>query len=173
MPTRPGIGADRPAADPGIPVHIPDRDLAAGVLKKDVGTPAACPDGMPTRPGNGADSPAADPGVPMHFPDRDLAAGVLQKDVGAASACSNRVPDSALDCRDGEWPFHVAVCCAQHSAIRNVRFTSTPDEYGHRVCANSSHRAATRRTVKSTLSGPSTDSSGSPLSAGMLRVRAR
>jgi hypothetical protein len=33
---------------------------------------------------------------------------------------------SALDSRDGEWPFHVAVCCAQHSAIRNVRFTSTP-----------------------------------------------
>src|SRR6202020_1238782 len=94
MPVRPGIGADRPGADPGVPVHIPDRDLAACVLKKDVGTTAACPDGMPTRPGNGADRPTADPGIPVHFPDGDLArARVLPQDVGEAVLVEIARPD--------------------------------------------------------------------------------
>ena len=36
-PTRPGIGAQGPAADQGAPVHVPDRALAAArVLPKDV-----------------------------------------------------------------------------------------------------------------------------------------
>ena len=42
VPAQAGTGADRPAADEGGPVHLPDRDLAAaGVLKKDVGMSVA------------------------------------------------------------------------------------------------------------------------------------
>jgi hypothetical protein len=70
-PARPGIGADRPAADQAGPVHVPDRGLAAGVLKKNVGTAAVGSDGVPTRPGIRADRAAADQAVPVHFPDRD------------------------------------------------------------------------------------------------------
>jgi hypothetical protein len=54
MPARPGIGADRPAADQRVPAHVPDRGLAAGVLKQDVGT-AVGADGVPARPRIGAD----------------------------------------------------------------------------------------------------------------------
>ena len=40
MPARPGIGADGPAAGYRVSVHLPDRGLAARVLKKDVGRPS-------------------------------------------------------------------------------------------------------------------------------------
>jgi hypothetical protein len=84
IPTRGTIGPDRPAADQAVPAHLPDRGLAGGVLKQDVGT-AVGSDGVPTRPGVGAHRPAADQGVPLHLPDRDLArALVLEKDVGKA-----------------------------------------------------------------------------------------
>src|SRR6202046_382935 len=80
MPARPRIWADRPTADPGIPVHVPDRGLAAGVLPQDVR--AAGADGLPPRPGVG-DRPTTDLGGPVHFPDRDLAAHrILPQDVG-------------------------------------------------------------------------------------------
>ena len=62
---RPGTGADRAAADDRVSAHVPDRGLAAGVLKKDVGAAAAGSDGVPARPGIGADRPAADQGVPF------------------------------------------------------------------------------------------------------------
>ena len=53
FPTRPGIGADRSAADQFVSVHFPDRDLAAArVLKKDVGmaiaVEVACSDRLPS-----------------------------------------------------------------------------------------------------------------------------
>jgi hypothetical protein len=57
-PARPRIGADGPAADQGVPAHVPDRGLAAGVLKQDVGA-AVGSDGVPTRPGIGADRSTA------------------------------------------------------------------------------------------------------------------
>ena len=37
-------------------------------------------------------------------------------------------------------------CDAHAAAVRNVRFTSTPDGYGRRVCANTGHSPRTRRT---------------------------
>ncbi len=86
----PGIGADAAAADQFVPVHFPDRDLAAGgVLKQDIGMTVvieiAGSDRFPSRPGLGADGPAADQGVPVHFPDRGLTtARVLKQDVGMA-----------------------------------------------------------------------------------------
>ena len=40
LPTRPGIGADGPAADDGGPVHFPDRGLTVRALKKDIGAAA-------------------------------------------------------------------------------------------------------------------------------------
>jgi hypothetical protein len=61
--------------------------LATGVLKKDVGTAAAYPDGMPTRPGNDADRAAADSGVPVLFPDQDLMAGEATQ-----SRCAGSTP---------------------------------------------------------------------------------
>ena len=41
FPTRPRIGAHRPAADQGAPVHVPNRDLSVGVLPQDVGMTVA------------------------------------------------------------------------------------------------------------------------------------
>src|SRR3984957_17935057 len=97
MPARPGIGANRAAAGERVSAHLPDRRLAARVLKKDVRTACAGSDGVPTRPGIGADRPAADQIVPVHLPDRNLArAFVLKQDVGKAVmveiAGSNRLP---------------------------------------------------------------------------------
>src|ERR1700734_1002411 len=80
MPAWPGIGASRATADMGVPVHFPDRGLAARVLPQDVR--AAGADGLPTRPAVG-DRPTTDLGGPVHFPDRDLAAHrILPHDVG-------------------------------------------------------------------------------------------
>src|SRR5271156_486044 len=45
-PRRPGIGADRPAARDRVSAHVPDRGLAARVLKQDVGA-AIRSDGVP------------------------------------------------------------------------------------------------------------------------------
>src|ERR1700733_14727679 len=92
MPAWPGIGASRATADPGGPVHFPDRDLAAArVLKQDVGEAVAVEvagsDCSPGRPRIEALRPAADPRGPVHLPDRDLAgARVLKQDVGEAVA---------------------------------------------------------------------------------------
>src|ERR1700733_16272944 len=71
MPAWPGIGASRATADMGVPIHFPDRGLAAGVLPQDVR--AAGADGLPTRPAVG-DRPTTDLGGLVHFPDRALAA---------------------------------------------------------------------------------------------------
>ena len=82
MPARPGILANRSAADNAGPIHVPDRGLAARVLKKDVRA-AVGSDRAPTRPGIGAKRAAANKMVPAHLPDRDLATPfVLKKDVG-------------------------------------------------------------------------------------------
>ena len=60
----PGLALTGPAADDVGPVHLPDRDLAAGVLQQDVGMAVAIEiagsDRFPARPGIGADGPAAD-----------------------------------------------------------------------------------------------------------------
>jgi hypothetical protein len=38
------------AADYRVPMHFPDRDLAAGVLQKDVGAASACSNRVPAQP---------------------------------------------------------------------------------------------------------------------------
>lgn len=86
MPARPGIGANRPAADLICSVDFPDRDLArARVLKKDVVGKAVASEiagsgSVHARPGIGANRPAADPLVAVHLPNRKLArARVLER----------------------------------------------------------------------------------------------
>src|ERR1700722_8422528 len=59
-PSWPGIRADGPAAGDRVPVHVPDRGLAAGVLQKDVGAPGAGSDRVLIQSGIGADLSAAD-----------------------------------------------------------------------------------------------------------------
>ena len=65
FPSRPGIGADGAAANEFVPVHFPDRDLAAALaLEKDVGMAVvieiAGSDRFPTRPGIRGDGSPAD-----------------------------------------------------------------------------------------------------------------
>jgi hypothetical protein len=86
FPSRPRIGVHGPAADQAVPVHVPDRGLAAArVLPQDVGMAVvveiAGSDLGPARPRIRAHRPAADQGVPVHVPDRGLAVRVLPKDV--------------------------------------------------------------------------------------------
>jgi hypothetical protein len=62
MPTRPGIGAHGAAADEFVPVHFPDRNLAARrVLEKEVGMVVLIKSPVPiafqTGPGLGLTSP--------------------------------------------------------------------------------------------------------------------
>jgi hypothetical protein len=57
-PVRPGAWASGPTADDGVPVHLPDRGLAARVLKENVGAVGAGSDRVPTRPGIGDRAPA-------------------------------------------------------------------------------------------------------------------
>src|ERR1700722_11997449 len=65
LPGRPRIGADRPAADQGVSVHLPDRHLAAArippqdVVGKAVVSEIARPDRFPARPWTGCHGSAA------------------------------------------------------------------------------------------------------------------
>src|SRR5438270_11284690 len=86
VPGGAGVGDAGAAEDSGA-VDTPDIDLAAGILKQDVGAAVvvvvADPHDMPARPGV-AEAAAADPGGAVHLPGHDFAVVVLKQDVRAA-----------------------------------------------------------------------------------------
>ena len=88
VPARPGV-TKTTAANHGGPVHFPDTDFPAGVLKHDVGVPVAVvvagADHVPAWPGI-AETAATDHVGAVHLPNHDFPIGVLPQDVGVTVA---------------------------------------------------------------------------------------
>src|SRR5438874_1881081 len=88
MPARAGVGEAGGREHIG-PIHLPDVDLAAVVLKQDVGKPVAVkvarPDHVPAD-ARIAETAAGDHARLVQLPDIDFAIGVLPQDVRFAVA---------------------------------------------------------------------------------------